>query len=291
MPVQTDNRIKLSDGHILGYAEYGDPRGRPVLHFHGLPSSRFEGHYPAVDEISTRLHARIVVVERPGIGLSDYMPYTIAGWPDLVSEFADALHLDRFAVMGLSSGGKYIAACALKMPQRLTAAGIVSGNCPYDLPGARESLGKQDRQLYLLADKAPWLLRLILWRTASQARKDPSSVLSLFSGVSDPDKAAISQPAVQQLLGEMVAGAFQQWTRGAALDWKLEARPWGLSLQEISMPVHIWHGEQDKIVPVVQGQLMANALPHANLGIYPNEGHVSIIVNHYEELLGELLSG
>ncbi len=290
MSVKTDNHIKLSDGHFIGYAEYGDPQGRPVLHFHGLPSSRFEGHYSPVDEISARLHARIIVVERPGIGLSDYTPYSIAGWPDLVSEFADALHLDRFAVMGLSSGGKYVAACALKIPQRLTAAGIVSGNCPYDLTGARETLSSQDRQLYLLADKAPWLLRLILWKTASKARKDPSSVLSLFTGVSDPDKAAISVPAVQQLLGEMVAGAFQQGTRGVALDWRLEARPWGIPLQEIRMTVHIWHGEQDKIVPIVQGQLMVKALPNASPKFYPNEGHVSIIVNHYEELLSELLS-
>jgi len=290
MSVKIDNHIKLSDGHFIGYAEYGDPQGRPVLHFHGLPSSRFEGHYSPVDEISARLHARIIVVERPGIGLSDYKPYSIAGWPDLVSEFADALHLDRFAVMGLSSGGKYVAACALKIPQRLTAAGIVSGNCPYDLTGARETLSSQDRQLYLLADKAPWLLRLILWKTASKARKDPSSVLSLFTGVSDPDKAAISVPAVQQLLGEMVAGAFQQGTRGVALDWRLEARRWGIPLQEIRMTVHIWHGEQDRIVPIVQGQLMVKALPNASPRFYPNEGHVSIIVNHYEELLSELLS-
>ena len=289
MTAKTDNQIKLASGRTLGYAEYGDPHGKPVLHFHGLPSSRFELNSPGTEEAAARLHARIILVERPGIGLSDYQPYRIVGWPDLVTEFADLLQLERFAVMGYSSGTKYVAACAWKIPQRLSAAAIVSGNCPYDLPGARASLGSQDRLLYLLADKFPWLLRLILGKIAGEARKDPASVLKLSSEVSEPDKAAIAQPDIQELSGNMVLGAFAQGTRGAALDWKLEARPWGFRLEDISMPVHVFHGEQDKIVPVEQGRIMAKALPNARATFYPGEGHISLMGNHYEELLGALV--
>jgi pimeloyl-ACP methyl ester carboxylesterase len=289
MSVKTDTQVKLSDGSPVGYAEYGDPMGKPVLHFHGFPSSRFEGHRPAMDEIATRLHARVIVVERPGIGLSEYKPYTIASWPNIVMEFADALRLDRFAVMGVSSGGKYAAACAWRIPQRITAAGIISGTCPHDLPGAKATLSKRDAQLYGLADKAPWLLRLMLWKVARDARKDWSSVLSLFPEVSEPDKVALSQPDVQRMFGEMVVGAFERGTRGVALDWKLEARPWGFALQEVRMPVHVWHGEQDELLPIDQGQIMANALPNARAKFYPNEGHISLIVNHYEELLSTIV--
>lgn len=289
MSVKTDNQVKLTDGHIIGYAEYGDSQGKPVLQFHGMPSSRFEADSPGIDEIATALHARILVVERPGVGLSDYWPYTIASWPDIVTGFADALGLDRFAVTGTSSGGKYAAACAWKIPHRLTAAGIVSGNCALDLPGARETLSQQDRQLYVLADKAPWLLRLLLWKIARDVRKNPSSVLSLFSGISEPDSAALAQLDIQRLFGEMVVAAFQQGTRGTALDWRLEARPWGFSLAEIDMLVNIWHGEQDMIVPVGQGRIMAEALPNVRANFLPNEGHISLSVNHYEELLGSLL--
>jgi pimeloyl-ACP methyl ester carboxylesterase len=289
MSVKIDNQVKLSDGRCVGYAEYGDSMGKPVLHFHGLPSSRFEGHRPAMDEIATRLHARVIVVERPGIGLSDYKPYTIASWPNIVAEFADALRLDRFAVIGVSAGGKYVAACAWKIPQRITAAGIISGTCPYDLPGAKETLSKRETQLYALADKAPWLLRLMLWKVARDARKNFSSVLSLFTDVSEPDKVALSQPDVQRMFGEIVVGAFERGTRGVALDWKLEARPWGFSLQEVRIPVHIWHGEQDEIQPIGQGQIMANALPNARAKFYPNEGHISLIMNHYEELLSTIV--
>ena len=289
MSVKTDNQIKLSDGRFTGYAEYGDSQGTPVLYFHGMPGSRFDGNSPNVDEIATRLHPRLIIIERPGIGLSDYKSYSIAGWPDIVTEFADVLQLERFAVMGASSGGKYVAACAWKIPQRLTHASIVSGNCAYDLPGARETLSRQDRQLYWLADKAPWLMRMMLSKIASDARKDPSSVLSLFPELSEPDKAVLAQPDLQRLLGQMVTGAFQQGTRGMALDWKLEARPWGFSLNDISMLVHVFHGEQDKLVPFAQGQIMAKALPNARLMVFPNEGHLSILANHYEELLSAIV--
>ena len=83
------------------------------------------------------------------------------------------------------SGGKFVVACAWKIPQRLTHATVVSGNAPLDLPGVKATLSKQDNQLYGLADKAPWLLRVMLWKIARDVRKNPASVLSLFTAVSE----------------------------------------------------------------------------------------------------------
>ncbi len=94
MPAKTDNQIKLKDGRILGYAEYGDPQGKPVLYFHGTPSSRFEDSRPSVDEIATRLGVRIILPERPGIGLSNFKSSrTILDLLDDVIELADGLNL------------------------------------------------------------------------------------------------------------------------------------------------------------------------------------------------------
>jgi pimeloyl-ACP methyl ester carboxylesterase len=286
MPVNTDNQIKLSDNCSLGYAEYGDPLGRPVLYFHGLPSSRFEVNNPDMFEIPERLHIRLILPDRPGIGLSDFRPYTLVSYPDLVAEFADKLGLDRFPVMGISSGGKFVAACAWKIPQRLTSATIVSGTAPFDLPGVKESLSKQDQQVYGMADKMPWLFRLMLWKIARDARKNPTSVLSLFSELSEVDKAVIARPHATRTLGQMVVEAFRQGTRGAALDWMLEARPWGFALQEIKMPVAIWHGEADKLLSAEQARIQAKAMPNAKLRLFPDDGH-TLFVNRFEELLSQ----
>lgn len=291
MVFKPDNQVQLKNGCKLSYAEYGDPEGKPVLHFHGMPSSRFEGCNPANDEIAARRGVRIMVVERPGYGRSDFFTYTITSWPDIVSGFADAMGMERIAVLGVSSGGKYAAACAWKIAARLEAAGIVSGNCPYHLPGARQTFSKMDRQLYWIADKASWVLQLGLKKIATDARQDPAGILSIFPDLSEADKSAMARPEGQQEFGRMILGAFEHGPRGVARDWQLEARPWGFPLQDISIPVHIWHGEQDTIVPVAQGHLMAESIPHSQTRFFPHDGHLTMFTNHFEEILLDLLPG
>lgn len=272
----------------MGYAEYGDLTGKPVIHLHGLPSSRFEANNPDLVEIAERLHIRFIVPDRPGIGLSDWKPYTIADYPDIVVQFADQLGLDRFPVMGLSGGGKFVAACAWKVPQRLTTATIVSGTAPFDLPGVKEAVSKQDQQMYRIADKMPWLFRMMLWKIARDARKNPASIFSLFTDISESDKLALAQPNVKRAFEQMVIGAFRQGTRGVAHEWRIEARPWGFSLQEIILPVDVWHGEDDRIVSIEQARILAEAIPNACTKFFPNEGHV-LIVGHFEEVLSAVV--
>jgi pimeloyl-ACP methyl ester carboxylesterase len=288
MSINTDNQVKLNDGRAVGYAEYGDLTGKPVIHLHGSPSSRFEANNPDLVEIAGRLHIRLIVPDRPGIGLSDWKTYTIASYPDLLVQFADKLGLDRFALMGWSSGGKFVAACAWKVPQRLTSATIVSGTAPFDLPGVRESLSKEDRRLYGMADKLPRLFRLPLWKVAREVRKNPSSILSLFTELGESDKAMLAQPNVKRQFEQMVVEAFRQGTRGAAHDLTIEARPWGFSLHEIELPLAIWHGEGD-IVPIQEARLLAEAIPNAHGRFFPNEGHL-LLVRHFEEVLNSVVS-
>jgi len=288
MSINTDNQVKLNDGRTVGYAEYGYLTGKPVIHLHGSPSSRFEANNPDLVEIAERLQIRLIVPDRPGIGLSDWKTYTIASYPDLLVQFADKLGLDRFALMGWSSGGKFVAACAWKVPQRLTSATIVSGTAPFDLPGVRESLSKEDRRLYGMADKLPRLFRLPLWKVAREVRKNPSSILSLFTELGESDKAMLAQPNVKRQFEQMVVEAFRQGTRGAAHDLTIEARPWGFSLHEIELPLAIWHGEED-IVPIQEARLLAEAIPNAHGRFFPNEGHL-LLVRHFEEVLNSVVS-
>ena len=111
--------IILPDGRTLGFAEYGDPSGRPVLFFPGTPSGRLFQHPD--ESIAASLGARVITLDRPGYGLSDFLRNrALLHWPDDVEELADTLGFDRFAVAGISGGAPYVAACALKIPGRLT---------------------------------------------------------------------------------------------------------------------------------------------------------------------------
>src|SRR5512141_922794 len=134
--MRSDLRVELPDGTIVGYAEAGDPAGPPVMYLHVSPSARLEIDLPGIREAAVDLGLRVVAPDRPGIGLSTFRPYTIADYPKLVRAFSDALGLERFAVTGVSGGGKYAAACAWALPDRVTRIALVSSTCSFDLPGA-----------------------------------------------------------------------------------------------------------------------------------------------------------
>jgi pimeloyl-ACP methyl ester carboxylesterase len=288
MIANTDLTIKLPDGRRLGYAEYGDPAGKAVLHFHGTPDSRLEGTLPGLAESAARLGVRLILPDRPGFGLSDFKRgRTVLDWPEDVLGLADALGFEHFAIMGLSGGGPYAAACAYKIPQRLSRVGIVSGVGPPEMPGAMEMLEKSsDGQAVKLGSKSPWLLRLVLAYTVFQFRRDPHKMVSeTASQVSPPDQAALKRSDVAETVVRMTAGAFQQGGRGAAWDYTLFSRPWGFSLGDIRLPVYLWHGEDDWICPAQMGRYVAQNIPGCQATFYPGEGHISLVVNHFAEIL------
>src|SRR5919204_4940350 len=112
-----EGSIDLHDGRALGYAEYGEPGGAPIVYLHGMPGSRLD---PALlDEDYRRLGARVVALERPGYGLSTARrSWGLLDWPAGVAAAAHRLEIERFGLIGYSSGGEYAAACAYALPHR-----------------------------------------------------------------------------------------------------------------------------------------------------------------------------
>ncbi len=243
---------------------------------------------PKVIDAAERLGVRVILPDRPGFGLSEFQEYTLASYPDLVVELADQLGFEKFPVVGNSSGGKYSAACAWKIPSRLSAAAVVTAIAPLDLPGIDSVLSEQDREFYAQALNAPEELEQNLEKLAAGARKDPSSVMTQFATLSAEDQAAMRDPGTQKAFGMAVAEAFHQGTHAAAHDWKLEASPWGFALSEIQMPLEIWHGATDRIISAEQARLLAAAIPDARLRIFEDEGH-TVYVGKFEQLLREIV--
>jgi len=282
---RTNQQIKLRDGRSLGYAEYGDADGKPVFYFHGFPGSRIDWPLFDTDAIAARLNARIIAVDRPGMGLSDFKrARKLLDWPDDVIELADALQVDRFAVLGISGGGPYAAACAFKIPQRLTATTIVCGMGPFEAPGAK------DGTAMLLPGKFTLMRKSLLMLMAMGLRRNPDRFLSqMKDAVAEPDKLLLAQPEVVQTFIYSMREAFRSGTRGASWDAVLYQRPWGYQLQDISMQIHLWHGELDTQVPVSVGQYVANAAPDCQSKFLPDEGHLSLAHNHIEEIMSVLV--
>jgi pimeloyl-ACP methyl ester carboxylesterase len=262
----------------------------PVMHFHGVPSSRLEGDHPLADEYASKLQVRLIFPDRPGIGLSDYKRNrSLQDWPDDVCELANALNLDRFAVLGLSGGGPYVAACAYKIPTRLAAAGIISGVGPMEVTGNYESLGKTDRQAMDMALRFPWLLRVLFWIMIRQLRNNPDSFISqLESDLSQADKDQVAQPEIRSTLLEATLEAFRQGGRGAVWDYAVVGRPWHFHLEDIHIPVYLWHGEEDKTCSVQMGRHVASSIPNCHATYFAGEGHISVYAKYYRDILGTL---
>ena len=274
--------VRLPDGRTLGYSQRGAPDGRPVLDFHGNPGSRLS--FWGEDEVVARSGTRLIGVDRPGIGLSaPAHGRHVADWAADVEGVADALGLERFAVMGHSVGGAYAAACAHGLPDRVTAAGLVSPIIPLEAPGAFDELGKPGQ--WLLARDRPSLLRVSIRTLFVLARVAPGFARSVFGSRSTPAERAISSRP--DVMARALASARESTRQGAAglvEDMRVVIRPWGFDPSRIRVPLFVWQGDEDSSIAESWGDWWVESVPSATLIRCPGEGHLLI-----EERMGEIL--
>jgi pimeloyl-ACP methyl ester carboxylesterase len=277
------NHITLADGRRLGFAEFGERKGKPVFYFHGFTGSRLEAKL--ADGISRESKVRFIGIDRPGYGHSSFKPgRNFISWTDDVAELADALRIDRFSILGVSGKRPYTAACAVKMPDRLDAVGIICGMGPADVPALTKGMSWPYRQGLRLAGRLPGITTALYSFPAFFFRNYPERMLSFLSGkVADPDRIALKNKERIRVLSASFCEAFLKSLRWPATDMVLYSRPWGFPLKNIDIAVHLWHGEKDRIVPPEMGRYMAKAIPNCQATFYANEGHFSIILNRIHE--------
>src|SRR5687768_4890149 len=282
-----DRVIRLADGRRLGYAEYGDPSGRPVLFFHGLGTTRLV--CPPDETAARELGVRLIAVDRPGIGISDALPgRRLLDWPLDVAQLADRLAIGRFAVVGWSGGGPYAAACGYRMPQRVSAVGMVSAPAPLAGAPAADYLRRFDRNAARAAGRAPWMIRLALWHWGRPQRRDPVRFFEeSLAAMCEADQQVLSEPVLR---GRMIANSaelYRQGGRGMYDEALVLARRWGFDLAQLRVPVHIWHGVGDEVIPLSMARYLARSIPGARVTYYSDDGH-HLLYRHWPEILSAL---
>ncbi|MFC2072798.1 alpha/beta fold hydrolase [Chloroflexota bacterium] len=282
---RTNQQIELKDGRLLGYAEYGNPYGKPVFYFHGFPGSRLDWLFSDANDHATQLNARIIAVDRPGMGLSDYKRgREILDWPDDVAELADKLQLDHFAVLGISGGGPYAASCSYKIPERLTTTAIVSGMGNLEAPRIKDGTS------WTIPGKPSVIRRLLLMLFDMGLRKNPEQFVARSKvQFPEPDRLLLDKPEVAKVYVDMLREAFRSGTRGVYHEAKLYTRSWKFRLQDIPVRVHLWHGELDVNVPISVGHYVADAIPNCDSVFLKEEAHLSLSYHHIREILSVLV--
>ncbi len=288
---RVDTWIRLSDQRRLAYAEYGDPAGHPVFVFHGLPGSRLS--WGLLPDGSLPASARIVAPDRPGYGGSDPNPgRTLLDWVRDVAQLADALQINRFAVVGVSGGGPGALACASVMPQRLTRVGVAVSPAPTDAPGALDGMSGVNRFFMKVAWYLPWLSSANARLLARLIRRDPRRYINTMKRKMDPvDIAVIDRPEIQHMLVSDFAEAVRNGATGIIDDLAANhGRPWGFSLEQIRSEVLLWSCELDRSVPPGAGTYLSTAIPSCRVKLVRDAGHLWVLL-HLHDIIAAVLDG
>ena len=267
--------LSRGDGSVIAVEVAGEQGAAPVLLCHGLADSRLSVHL--FTQAAREPGLRIMVPDRPGVGGTDPRRLRrLADWVEDAALVLDGLRADSAALLGISAGGPFAAACAAGIPGRVRSLTLVSPLGPPGwptrgmAPGERLSLG--------VAGHAPAFGGWFLGRLATLARRSPRLFLRLAtSELPDIDRRAIEQPCMRDAFLTSYVEAFRRGSWGVAQDLRLLTRPWGFQLGSIEVPTSIHHGDADTTVPPQHARLYAEAIPDAQLQLYPGHGHFSII--------------
>lgn len=279
---RNEQTVLMPDGRKLGYAEYGAAKGCPVLFFHGAPGAR---HVHAdMADIAAQLGARIIAVERPGYGLSDLQPgRSLPDWPNDIAALADALYLQRFAIIGFSMGTPYALACAYRLPERVTKMALAGAFAPLDAPGVTEGMSSTVSGLYSLARSNSDELRNIFTSLASS----PSALVeAMAASVPEWDKNIIDARRAE--LETEYTQTLRNGIEGIASDFVLTSGNWAFPLDGIHAEIHLWSGTADQNTPPAMTNYLSSQLPNSRTFTLPNEGHCALYA-HWEEILTRLI--
>ena len=286
--VATARQAQLQDGRRLGFAEYGDPAGKPVILFHDLWGNRTLRHPD--DSILTRLGIRLIGMDRPGFGLSTRKPgRSLMDVVDDVMLLAKALKIDRFAVLGYSAGGPYALASAWRFPQIITRCAVVSSLPPMDNAQGFQAVHAYYSRLFQLASGMESLFRLLMrgffW--IDSQREAAQYVREFAAALSAADRKILQNIGVYSSRREM----WNEIRRGGSDSFVDEmvtlVQSWGFHLQAIQVPVDVWWGEADVFSAPMVGKRIQTLIPNARLHLEPQAGHL-ILFSHWQAILEAL---
>ena len=288
--MDVSDHVLLPDGRHLDLRVSGPADGFPLVFHHGTP-----GAATPVRAIERAAHARglrMVSTSRPGYGDSSRQPgRSVVDAAEDTAAVLAAIGAERCLVAGWSGGGPHALACGARLG---AAAGVlvIAGIAPYGAAGLdwMSGMGEENIIEFSAALQGEGELRAYLLRDSEQLRNVTASdiVSSLETVLPDVDRAVLTGE-----FGEDMAASFREAIRTGVDGWLDDdlafASPWGFSLDEISVPVMIWQGSADLMVPFAHGQWLASQLPGASAHLEEGEGNLSVALGALDRMLDELV--
>lgn len=284
----------LPDGRLLDLDVSG-PDGAPVLVFHhgtpgcGLPPA-------ALGRVAQSRGLRLVTWSRPGYAGSTRQPGRRVA--EVAADFEavlDVLGADRAWVAGWSGGGPHALACATLARERVLGALVIAGVAPRDAAGLDwlAGMGEDNQEEFSAALAGEAVLRQYL----DGAREELGEVTgaevveALGSLVSPVDRDALAARGGEFAddLARSLRTSLSSGVDGWLDDDLAFLRSWGFDPAEATVPIHLWQGSEDLMVPFAHGSWLAARLPRAIARLEQGEGHLSLVAERLDPMLAGLL--
>lgn len=286
--------LDLPDGRVIDLAVSGPPEGTPLMFHHGTPASGVQFH--AMQRACQQRGLRLVTYSRPGYGGSSPQPgRRVVDVVDDVHAVLDHLKAPRCYVAGWSGGGPHAMATAACLPDRVIGALVMAGVAPYGTPDLDfvAGMGQENIQEFAQAVQGESVLRPALERSAEElAGSDAAGIVQSWSSLlPEVDRAVITDEFATDLLAsthEAVRCGCEGWLE----DDLAIIQPWGFDLGALgTVPITLWQGDQDLMVPFTHGQWYATHLPPSvRVHLQPGHGHLSVVIGSLDLMLDDLLA-
>jgi pimeloyl-ACP methyl ester carboxylesterase len=287
------NFVRLQGDAVVAFQEYGDAHGVPVIFCHGWPSSCTMAQL--TDEPAQELGVRIISPDRPGISGSTLQPdRKLADWPRMIEGVLDHLGIGEFRVLGISGGAPYAYATAATMPERVRAVAVVCGAIPMaELENWSGLLPLYRWMLALYRSRPQLWRRLFHMARPILALRPPVRLRPLLLKMlmlRPCDAESLRDAEAFEAIFESQRRAWRGSVEGVMADAQIYAQPWGFSLEDIRIPVRLWHGTQDRAFSVRLAEEVAKRLPDCKARFIDNTGHYSLPIRYMREILKDLIS-
>jgi pimeloyl-ACP methyl ester carboxylesterase len=284
-------RVAVPGGRFLSAIAAGPPDGTPVVLHHGTPDAASAFWPPDVTAAAER-GLRLVAYSRPGYRDSDRHPgRTVADCAADTVAVLDALHVDRAYTIGGSGGGPHALACAALVPDRVIGAATIAGVAPAGGEGLDwlEGMGEENLEEFDAARAGPEALEAFLnrWVPALQT-VTADQVLEEFGDLVSPADAEVLTGEFAQFVATGTREALHGGIWGWFDDDIAILGDWAFALDRIEVPVRIWHGRDDRFVPVSHGEWLAKHVAGATVHILDGHGHLSLALGHFAAILDDL---
>jgi pimeloyl-ACP methyl ester carboxylesterase len=284
-------RITMPDGRQLDTFLAGPEDGTTLLFHHGSPSSGL----PAasfVDAVTSR-GLRYIGWSRPGYGDSTRQAgRSVADVAADAAAVLDSIGADQAYTVGWSGGGPHAMATAALLPERILGAATMGGVAPYPADGIDwlEGMGQENVEEFGAAMEGPEALIAFkerAWPIWSKLTGDEAA--EAFGGlIDDVDRGSLTGEFADE-----VAASTREGLRTGYWGWFDDdmafSRAWGFELEPMRVPVHIWQGGHDRMVPYAHGKWLAAHVGSACPHLLEEHGHLTLVVDSIGPILDELI--